>query len=337
MGYRHPGPQGAGSHASERPDAGTLTRATSRAPGVVHGDTSAKQRMSWTRPVKDRLQSGSEMSNKLGEVHFRTDEDKLDPQDEQVLRTLCASVSSLLEEGYRLDILCVGHADHRAAEGYNKALGERRAESVRRLMTFLVRHPGFRVLASSRGELDAAQPGPGQKRAAVPASLMAYDRRVDIRLSSVAPPVRIGIGGNWIHTSSLEKLELDSGGHIYASDSERVTVMIKTKYAVSGKQATVECTVTRSDTNALLFSASEALEADRTIMRKGYKADPDSRVTRVLLPGDQPPPGAKLVDVKDRATSDQASDLVPVIFRKLRGPHRNITERVMQALQPSGK
>ena len=333
MGYSLPGPQGAGSRTSEKPDAGTLARTTSRPPGVVSGDTSVKQRVSWTRPVKDLPQSGKEMSNELGEIHFRTDEDRLDSQDERVLHTLCASLVSLLKEGYRFDLLCVGHADHRATHGYNEALGQRRAESVRRHIAALVREPGFQVFARSRGEWDAIQPGPSNK-AKVPAPLMAYDRRVDITFRAVVPPVRIGIEGNWIHTGSLEKLELNSGGHIYGSTSERVTVMIQTKYSLVARQARVECTVTRLDTNALLFSAFEQLDADRLVMRKGYKTDPDSRVTRVLLPGDQPPPGARLFDVEDRASSNQARDLVPVIFGKLKGTYRNITERVMAALKP---
>lgn len=335
MGYRFPGPQGIGPSVSDKIDSGTLIRTASRVPSVVSGDAPVKQNRSWTRQIRDLPQSAEEMTAKLGEIYFQTDEDVLDANDEQELTTLCDNLRSLLKEGYRFDLKCTGYADHRASESYNLALGDRRAEAVKRYITAMVPDCGLRVLTKSEGEKKATQPGRDKKR--VSPLLMAFDRRVDIAFETVVLPVRIGITGNWMHTRSLEMLELNNNGRIFTSTAERVTVMIKTNYQVVGvagrREAKVECTVTRVDTGTLLFTASAVLDADRVIMRKGYKTSPNSRVTRYVLPGSEPPPGAKIVDVPDRATTDQASDLLPIIYEKLKGQHPNITERVKEALK----
>jgi hypothetical protein len=275
------------------------------------------------------------MPNMLGQIYFRTNEHVLDADDKRELRKLCANLRSLLQEGYRFDLLCTGNADYRASDAYNLRLGDRRAESVKKYINDAVPSSGLRVLKVSLGESNAEQPGRGKKF--VSRHRMAYDRRVDITFGTVVPPVRIGISGNWIHTRTLQMLEINNGGHIRTSTSESVTVMIRTNYQVAGvkgkREAKVKCTVTRVDTNTQLFVASATIDADRIVMRKGYKTHPNSRVTRMILPGSEPPPGAKIVDVPDRATTDEAGDLLPTIYKQLKGTHRNITERVKEALK----
>ena len=193
----------------EKIDSGTLARTVSRAPSVVTGDSSAKQRSSWTRLIRDLPRSGEEMTAMLGQIYFRTNEHVLDADDKLELRKLCANLRSLLEEGYRFDLLCTGNADYRASDAYNLRLGDRRAESVKSFITHAVPASGLRVLKVSLGESNAEQPGRGKKF--VSRRRMAYDRRVDITFGTVVPPVRIGITGNWIHTRTLQMLEINNG------------------------------------------------------------------------------------------------------------------------------
>jgi hypothetical protein len=287
---------------------------------------------SWTRVVQDLPQSIEEMTAKLGEIYFRTDEDALDDEDEQALDKLCGSLKALLKERYSFHLLCIGHADHRATESYNYKLGNRRAEAVKRHIIALLPEQGGSVCTASEGELQSAQPGRSRYR--VPAERMALDRRVDIHFRAVVPPVRIGMTGNWIHTSTLEKMELNNLGRIFVFTAEAVTVLITTHYEVvsaGGKNmAKVVCVVTRTDTKEPLFTASASLDADEITMIKAYKTHPDSAVARALLPGSDPPPAATYLDVRDRAGTAQARDLVPVIYQELKGKHRSISERIRE-------
>jgi peptidoglycan-associated lipoprotein len=68
----------------------------------------------------------------------------------------------------------VGHADPRGDDHYNLALGGRRADSVKQVIVSRGM-PATKVLASSRGEMDAT----GNDE-----STWAKDRRVEVRAGS---------------------------------------------------------------------------------------------------------------------------------------------------------
>jgi peptidoglycan-associated lipoprotein len=91
-------------------------------------------------------------------------------------RTVLADVARCFSEGPLRDkgVSLVGRADPRGEGEYNLALGESRADSVRRYLRDMGVAPQ-KVLATSRGEIDAV--GKDEEG-------WALDRRVDIELAS---------------------------------------------------------------------------------------------------------------------------------------------------------
>jgi peptidoglycan-associated lipoprotein len=91
-------------------------------------------------------------------------------------RTLLADVAKCFSEGPLRDhgVALIGRADPRGEGEYNMALGESRADTVRRYLGDLGVSPK-RVLATSRGEIDAV----GKDEDG-----WAKDRRVDIELAT---------------------------------------------------------------------------------------------------------------------------------------------------------
>ena len=103
---------------------------------------------------------------------FEFDSTSLADQD----RTLLADVARCFSEGplRNRGVELIGRADPRGEDEYNMALGESRADSVRRYLHDLGVAPQ-RVSATSRGEIDAM---------GVDEEGWARDRRVDIELAS---------------------------------------------------------------------------------------------------------------------------------------------------------
>jgi peptidoglycan-associated lipoprotein len=91
-------------------------------------------------------------------------------------RTVLAEVARCFSEGPLRDkgVSLVGRADPRGEGEYNLALGESRADSVRRYLRDMGVSPG-KVQATSRGELDAV--GLNEEG-------WALDRRVDIEVAA---------------------------------------------------------------------------------------------------------------------------------------------------------
>jgi peptidoglycan-associated lipoprotein len=103
---------------------------------------------------------------------FEFDSATLAEQD----RTLLAEVAKCFSEGPLRGhgVALIGRADPRGEDEYNMALGESRADTVRRYLRDMGVSPQ-KVLATSRGELDAM--GMDEEG-------WAKDRRVDIELAS---------------------------------------------------------------------------------------------------------------------------------------------------------
>jgi peptidoglycan-associated lipoprotein len=103
---------------------------------------------------------------------FDFDSTAIAEQDRSLLTEVarCFSEGPLRGQGLAL----TGRADPRGEDEYNMALGESRADSVRRYLRDLGVSPQ-KVQATSRGEIDAT----GQDEAG-----WALDRRVDIELAS---------------------------------------------------------------------------------------------------------------------------------------------------------
>lgn len=113
------------------------------------------------------------------DVHFRTEDSKIDAIDEQRLAELASFVAPLDGIVIRLD----GHADVRGTQKYNDALSTARAESVR---DALVRAgmPAERIVVTSQGSADATATDQDVDG-------MALDRRVAVTVVGLDDASRV--------------------------------------------------------------------------------------------------------------------------------------------------
>jgi peptidoglycan-associated lipoprotein len=113
----------------------------------------------------------------LVKPHFEFDSAETRPQDVIALRGLADCLNA--EKRRDLFIRLTGRADPRGDLEYNRALGERRAEHVKRL---LIREgvSADRIVTTTRGETESV--GSDDARADYS---FGYDRRVDIKLLGV--------------------------------------------------------------------------------------------------------------------------------------------------------
>lgn len=111
---------------------------------------------------------------KLVKPHFEFDSVETRPQDAVALRSLADCLNA--EKHRDLSIQLIGRADPRGDAEYNRALGERRAEHIKRL---LIREgvTAARIATTTRGESESV--GSDEPRADYS---FGYDRRVDIKL-----------------------------------------------------------------------------------------------------------------------------------------------------------
>lgn len=111
---------------------------------------------------------------KLVKPHFEFDSAETRPQDVVALQSLADCLK--VDKHRDLSILLVGRADPRGDVEYNRALGERRAEHIKRL---LIREgiAADRIATTTRGESGAV----GSEKPKADYSF-GYDRRVDIQL-----------------------------------------------------------------------------------------------------------------------------------------------------------
>lgn len=126
-----------------------------------------------------RLTIGDDMAADCALVkpHFEFDSAETRPQDVVALRSLADCLNA--ERHRDLYIRLIGRADPRGDMEYNRALGERRAEHVKKL---LVREgvDAGRIVTTTRGESESV----GSEDAKADYSF-GYDRRVDIKLLGV--------------------------------------------------------------------------------------------------------------------------------------------------------
>lgn len=111
---------------------------------------------------------------KLVKPHFEFDSAETRPQDAVALRSLSDCLKS--EKHRDLSIRLIGRADPRGNVEYNRALGERRAEHIKRLLI----GEGIaadRIATTTRGESESV----GSEEPKADYSF-GYDRRVDIQL-----------------------------------------------------------------------------------------------------------------------------------------------------------
>ena len=92
------------------------------------------------------------LSNRI--VYFAYDADQVDPQDRPVVE----AHGRYLADNPNATVTLEGHADERGSREYNVALGERRANSVRELMTLLGANSA-QIRVVSYGEERAAVEG----------------------------------------------------------------------------------------------------------------------------------------------------------------------------------
>jgi len=86
------------------------------------------------------------------DAYFAFDSDHVRTQDKQVLRKLADCFSSGPLKGRQMNL--VGHADPRGSEDYNLALGGRRADNVKLIIT-AQSMDASNISTTSRGKMDA--------------------------------------------------------------------------------------------------------------------------------------------------------------------------------------
>lgn len=173
------GPKGV--NGSERVDSGTLARNFTASPGFTSSVANGKEGVSWTEAITRKQAYADTTGLTVGEIYFATNEDQVDTDDIFALEKLIASLETLLQNGFKFKLLCVGGADYRASFDYNMKLGMRRALSVKNAIDGKVSSKGLTVDVSSIGESGALQPKAGKKP-----SLLAImdDRKVSIVINS---------------------------------------------------------------------------------------------------------------------------------------------------------
>jgi len=106
-------------------------------------------------------------------VYFDFDRAEIRPDAKSVLRNNASAIMANAEWGV---ITIEGHCDERGSEEYNLALGERRANAVKRYLADLG-VPSNRMRTVSFGEARPAVPGHDE-------SAWRYNRRADFKASS---------------------------------------------------------------------------------------------------------------------------------------------------------
>jgi peptidoglycan-associated lipoprotein len=144
------------------------------------GTTDTQQ--STTTPTGSEFDQGSvprgggtptEARAELKSVYFDFDRYEIRPDARSVLSGNAQTIKSNQDWGV---ITIEGHCDERGSEEYNLALGERRANAVRRYLVDLG-VPSSRLRTVSFGEARPAVPGHDE-------SAWRYNRRADFRTSS---------------------------------------------------------------------------------------------------------------------------------------------------------
>lgn len=97
----------------------------------------------------------------------------------EVARRALTGYAELLQRDPRIRVLLEGHCDERGTESYNQALGERRAESVRRFLVNLGVSPQ-QLMTISYGEVRPLMTGSSE-------DAWRLNRRVEFRLQKTGP------------------------------------------------------------------------------------------------------------------------------------------------------
>lgn len=85
------------------------------------------------KPPEESGMSASEVARRLRDVHFDYNESRIRKEDKRTL----ADDAQVLMDNPNVTIVVEGHCDERGTTAYNLALGERRAEAVRRHLVAL--------------------------------------------------------------------------------------------------------------------------------------------------------------------------------------------------------
>jgi len=92
-----------------------------------------------------RLFSGTfeeEVAARLQDIYFDYDSMAIRPDQRSALAENARTIRALFEEFTTGRVIVEGHCDERGSSEYNLALGERRAQTVKRQMTLLGASPG---------------------------------------------------------------------------------------------------------------------------------------------------------------------------------------------------
>ena len=142
---------------------GTKPPSTVQTPAVKPVDATKKPAASPFAALKDP-------SSPLSKRSIYYDYDKFDVKDEY--RSLIEAHAKFLRENSSAKMLIQGNTDERGSREYNLALGQRRADAVKQMMT-LLGAPGGQIETVSFGEEKPRQQGSSEQA-------FAENRRADI-------------------------------------------------------------------------------------------------------------------------------------------------------------
>lgn len=355
---RTPGPKGVGR--KETIDSGTLALNAAASPIISTSTAKDKEGTSWSKAVKRKQAYTSDGVLTVAEIYFATDDDQVHSDDILAMNDLIKSIKTLLKDGFELKFLCTGQADYRASFQYNMDLGRRRALSVKDFIDGSISHEKLAVDIDSIGESKALQP---KNRRLPSLTEIMNDRKVVVTIDTeeFIPPVTISVMGNWIHNLTIESTEINNDGRVVAAPSSPSAmdakhawehqglehdpilplVVIKTNYYIkkinNKDEACVECKAVHQLTNKVLFEAFAQTDSSKIIKEHVHYNPNNPTVKRKVTPGVPVPQGHVTEERTVTGVNMRGLLLSDPIYAKLKGGHKNITERIQAVLALEGK
>ncbi len=352
MSAKPPGVEGIGIRTHI--DKGTLVRNASSKPGFT-GSGSTLEGISQSIALTRSLGNSNIDNCLVAVVYFKTDEHKVNADDRRGLQDLVKSLKARLKDGFTISLKCTGGADYRASRGYNKRLGQRRADSVEIEIKNMIQSKGLKISTDSTGEKYASQPVGGKR---LPLISIVNDRHVKVTTdrNGYIAPITIAVIGTWFINASIETKELNNNGRIVSakdvSKKEREyqerrgikrnendpflpSVIIETNFSITNvggkEEGIIRCKVIYVKTKKVLFTAFAKTDSNKAIKEILHFDPSNPRVKRAVVPGH-----TNSKDLKGRATKERvvkgvrerAAYLVDTIYNQLKGSYKNISKRV---------
>ena len=305
----------------------------------------------------------------IAEIYFATNKHEISTSDDIIaLDSLILNINTLLKEGFKLDLFCIGGADCRGTSYDNDILGRERAESCKKYIEPRITQKGLTIYASSDGEGRAHQridgKLPSQKE-------LMKDRKAVIVVNTkyYVPPVKIIVTEeNYFKTvddyfkRDIERLEIEKGGKVVGLELEmedpffpsvEIKIKVISRETNNHKTIHIDARAFYLLTNELLFLAYANTDqiTEEQLITYGY-THPDSYISWLdkLINTLRGVPSYKTKTIVERQYHEPKEEyrnegyierifveksleakkrlLSDMIYNQLRGSYNNITERV---------